>query len=190
LALVLGLCGALLGTLLHDRVEAPVAGELGFTAILIGMMVAIGVRLGAGGVAHWGYRLLSLVVCYSSIAATFVPEVLASSHVRHVEPLVLIIAWASAFPVPLMLPFDGPLIATGILGVALYAAWRMSAPRPFSWGPPSRRGGVDFEPESANFAASALLSASHGPKSEASQAADGPTIDQRTHPPPTAATKD
>lgn len=147
-ALGYGLLAAALGALVWYGIRALTDYELGIIAVAVGVAVGVAVRKGAGPSRAVGYRALAVFLAYSSIVSTYVPVFAAglmqgespdpSLTVTQGEappsgPLYSAIAYVIAYGVAFMLPYfllsAGEVMGVIIMGIALWEAWRLSAPR-------------------------------------------------------------
>jgi hypothetical protein len=128
-AVSLGSGAALLGALVYFGVRALTGYEFGLIAIGVGIAVGVAVRMGASGSSHRGYRFLALGLAYASIAATYVPSLIHASDAEHVSAGLLVSASFIAFAVPFLMLRQGEIMSVAILGIALWEAWKFSAPQ-------------------------------------------------------------
>ena len=123
MAFVYGSAAAALGAAIY-YIIALTGWEVGLVAIIVGVLVAKGVRRGAGSRSGWHYRALAMFLTYLAITATYVPLVLKSSTIHSV-----LAACVLAFILPgLMLAHFENVIGLIILGIGLYEAYKLSAP--------------------------------------------------------------
>ncbi len=127
-AVGLGVAAALAGSLAYYGVRWLTGYELGLIAIGVGMLVGVGVRMGAGYSTHWGYRALAVGLSYASVAGTYMPAILASANEPHLTFGLLSQAFQIALQIPLLSISKGNLMSTVILAIALYEAYKLSAP--------------------------------------------------------------
>lgn len=171
--------------------------ELGYTAtwpkLLLGLIVGLAVRRGAGGIEHWGPRMLGLVLCYTGLVMTRVPATAAELQLTESSPVAWGLGFLLSFADPISALIDRQWELTAYVAATLYLAWRLSAPKPVTWGPPSRRirGAAPSRPapvsepkplntadEEASLAATALFAAStYTPSPADAVAAQGETLD-------------
>lgn len=128
-AVALGGGAAVLGALVYFGVRAITGYELGLIAIGVGIVVGVAVRMGASGSTHRGYRILAIALAYTSVVATYVPEMVQASHAEHVGAALVISASLLAFAVPFLMLGQGEIMSVVILGIALWEAWKFSAPK-------------------------------------------------------------
>ena len=86
-------------------------------------------RKGANGSAHRAFRILAIALVYLSIAATYVPALIQSSQSDHVSVGLVLGASLFSLAIPFMLLKNGEIIAVVIVGIALWEAWKFSAPQ-------------------------------------------------------------
>jgi len=128
-AVALGTGAAVLGALVYFGVRALTGYELGLIAIGVGIAVGLAVRTGAAGSRHRGFRFLALGLAYVSIAVTYVPALIQAAEGARVGVGLLISAALIALAVPFMMLAHGEIMSVVILGIALWEAWRFSAPQ-------------------------------------------------------------
>ncbi len=136
----LGLGGGLLGSLAWYVVEHLFNLHVGLIAILVGWLVAWGVRRGSGGRGGRGYQVLAVLLTFCCICFAFVPDVAQAlnSPSSGAQGLPL---WASilfALPLSLTVPFAGgfsPLTFL-IAGFGLLEAWRRNRGMEMAFGGP------------------------------------------------------
>jgi hypothetical protein len=121
-ALLLGLGAAILGAAVFFLVRWITGYELGLISIFVGIGIGVAVRTGANGSSHRGFRILAVALAYLSIALTYVPT------------LFRVVGSAAgalfvALTVPVQLLVSGEIMAVIIVGIALWEAWRFSAPQ-------------------------------------------------------------
>lgn len=128
-ALLLGGGAAVLGALVYFGVRALTGYELGLIAIGVGIAVGVAVRTGANGSPHRGFRILAIVLAYLSIASTYVPALIHASESPQVSLGLLFGASLFALAIPFMLLRSGEIMTVVIVGIALWEAWKFSAPQ-------------------------------------------------------------
>ncbi|MBN2445711.1 MAG: hypothetical protein JXO22_03245, partial [Phycisphaerae bacterium] len=75
----LGLVAAVIGAGIYFAVAALTGYEIGLVAIVVGLLVGGGVRIGARARGGWFYQTLAIVLTYFSIVATYVPTLFKAS---------------------------------------------------------------------------------------------------------------
>lgn len=147
-AVVLGAVAAALGAAVWLAVTRLTGYEIGLIAIAVGFLVGSGVLLGSrqrGGVP---YQLLAVVLTYTAICATYVPDVLDAMREGGGEIAgapALAFAMGIAWALPFLAGFQN-VIGILIIGFALWQAWTMNRRRdagvagPFEVGAPSTPG--------------------------------------------------
>jgi len=119
-ALLYGAGGAALGAAIYYAIRAITGYEIGLVAIVVGILVARGVRKGARGARGRRYQVLALVLTYLSIAGTYAPYVFREVS----DPFAAVITMLAA---PIIVGVRAPLSLI-IAGIALYEAWRLTRP--------------------------------------------------------------
>ena len=76
-AAVLGVGAGAVGAGVWYAVRATTGYELGLIAIGVGFFVGAAVRMGSGGRGGWRYQALAILLTYTSIVSTYVPEVVS-----------------------------------------------------------------------------------------------------------------
>lgn len=132
-ATAFGMTGGVAGAAVWWLVAKLTGYELGLIAILVGLLVGKGVALGTRGAGGRGYQFLAVGIAYLSVALGHAPGV------REQLPadwgsgaLTAVAAFVVALALPFVVPFVegvGGLMALVILAIALWEAWRFSAPR-------------------------------------------------------------
>ena len=72
-ALGLGVLAGVVGGAIWFAVRAATGYEIGFIAIIVGLLVGGAVRRGANARGGWGYQILAMLLTYLTIVATYVP---------------------------------------------------------------------------------------------------------------------
>jgi hypothetical protein len=151
-ATALGLAAAAVGAAVWYGVRAATGYEVGFIAILVGVLVGSAVKRGSGGRGGWAYQTLAIALTYLSIVSTYVP-VIASTFLdkakQHeaakpktdVAPpaapgrgvvrtvvvlgvaLAVLLAFACAAP---FLAGAQNIVGIFIIGIGLYEAWKIN----------------------------------------------------------------
>jgi hypothetical protein len=139
-ALLLGFSAAVLGAVVFFVVLWLTGYQLGLISIAVGIAVGVAVRTGANGSSHRGFRVLAVALSYFSVALTYVPPLLAEF--PHPSILAVIASVLGALTVPFQQLLGGEIMTAVIAGIALWEAWRFSAPQvvavhPAPPGPPA-----------------------------------------------------
>jgi len=123
-----GIGAAVAGAAIYYAVIALLNLEIGIVAILIGYMVGVAVRKGAGGGGR-RYQVLALILTYLSVGLAYTP--LGLSSVSNEPMAVLIISGAVmvvSLPVMAIIGSGASgILSAIIIGVGLQQAWRMTA---------------------------------------------------------------
>src|SRR5262245_49627944 len=72
-AVVFGVLGAILGSVLYVGVAMLLKAEIGLVAIVVGLIVGVAVRKGSEGRGGWPYQALAMFLTYASIIVLYVP---------------------------------------------------------------------------------------------------------------------
>jgi hypothetical protein len=139
-AVLLGFAAAVLGAVVFFVVLWLTGYQLGLISIAVGIAVGVAVRTGANGSSHRGFRVLAVALAYFSVALTYVPPLLAEF--PHPSILAVIASVLGALTVPIQQLLGGEIMTAVIAGIALWEAWRFSAPQvvavhPAPPGPPA-----------------------------------------------------
>lgn len=87
-AVLYGGIGGAIGAAIYYGVLAATGYEVGLVAIVVGLLVGVGVRIGSGGSGGRVYQVLAVVMTYVSIVSTYVPfiiEAMMSEEAQVVE---------------------------------------------------------------------------------------------------------
>jgi hypothetical protein len=146
-ALLLGGVAAALGAALYYGIYALTDSQLGLVAIVVGIMVGVGVRMGAGGRTSMVYRLMAVGFAYLAITSTFVPDIVESmmqpdaaeaaadvdsaavAEPQEASAAAYVVGFVIAWIAPALFVANGEIILLIILLIGLWEAWRLSAPR-------------------------------------------------------------
>ncbi len=120
-----GLLAAVGGAALYYGISALTGYEFGLIAIVVGIAVGKAVRHGAAQRAQWTYRGLALLLTWTSIVATYVPDIVSVVEGDGVGRWVL--AGALAMVGPFFLLAEGEFMSVIILAIGLWEAWRYAA---------------------------------------------------------------
>jgi hypothetical protein len=69
-----GVLAAAAGSAIWYGIRAATGYEIGLIAIVVGLMVGLAVRAGTARRGGWLYQILAVLLTYSSVAATWVPQ--------------------------------------------------------------------------------------------------------------------
>lgn len=134
-ALLFGLVGGVLGSLVWFAVAKFLSLELGLIAILIGYLVAKGVRLAVGFRGRVGYQVLAVVLTYLSIGFAYflliVSENSSGLATAFADPLRGLLGMAAVYAIALAIPVLAGfknIMGLIIIGIALYEAWVLTRP--------------------------------------------------------------
>jgi hypothetical protein len=153
-ALGLGLMAGAVGALGYYVIRELTGYDLALVTIVVGIMVGIAVRKGAGFRNNAFYRVLAVGLTYVAMCSTYVPMVAQgivgdgsgdaaesaakddAEDARAPRPapnqaLVIVVASAISLAVPFFLIKEVEVLALLIFGFGLWEAWRLSAPAPF-----------------------------------------------------------
>ena len=140
-ALLFGIGGGILGSLIWFGVRRVSGYEIGLIAVLVGFLVGKAVRKGSGDVGGTAYQIMAVLITYGGVAMSFVLEILfdffthsgamaSSSLTPSFSNLIKVLI--VAVPISFILPFEGGTTnALGLLiiGFALWEAWKLNKPR-------------------------------------------------------------
>ncbi|MBM3814554.1 MAG: hypothetical protein FJW20_23250 [Acidimicrobiia bacterium] len=143
-----GAAAALVGCVIYYAVSALTGYEFGLIAILAGWLVGKAVSRGSGGRGGWKYQTLAILLTYSSIAASNIPQayqavtksiaddkqkdqapVAAQQPVALSDMVALPVFFGLLFVICLAAPFLAGIdniMGLIIIGIGLYEAWRQN----------------------------------------------------------------
>ena len=137
-ATCLGILGGLVGAAIWWAVRYFLHLQAGLIAILVGLLVGGGVRMGSQNRGGAGYQVLAVLLTYLSIAANYLPDLLVMGFDRgDPTPVVIISAVINALAQPFLRGMTG-IIGLLIIGFALYQAWVMNKPARLNFNGPYR----------------------------------------------------
>jgi hypothetical protein len=76
LAAICGAVGAALGAAIYYAVLAFTGKQIGFVAVIVGLLVGKGVNFGSGGRGGFRYQLIAIGLTYCAIVTTYIPFIL------------------------------------------------------------------------------------------------------------------
>ena len=128
-ALLFGGLAAIAGAAVWMTVTLLTGYEIGFIAILVGLIVGAGVKKGARGRGGWLYQSLAVLLTYLAIVSTYVPAVyegitqgIEEQRAEDADPDAAPIAAASARDEEALPAFVAvPLRLTLVFGIAFIA---------------------------------------------------------------------
>jgi hypothetical protein len=126
-AAVFGAGAALAGAALHTLVFQVLGSAIGLIYIVIGYMVGVAVRKGAGYRGGWPYQVLAVALTYSGIAFCIIPRLILAMTKQGVPigpNLIKLVTFAYAAP---FLAGTKNIVGLVIIGFALLQAWRLNA---------------------------------------------------------------
>lgn len=135
-ALVLGSLAGALGAAVYYGIRALTGYDLALITIVLGIMVGLAVRRGAGSSASPIYRVMAVALAWTAMCSTYAPMVAEGMGPSESgEGLTGPALWFASLLFSLAVPFF-MLREVEVLGVIIFAfglweAWRLSAPRPF-----------------------------------------------------------
>jgi len=138
-AFLYGSVGAAVGAVPYFLLLWLANVEIGFLAILVGVLAGMGVRNGCEGRGGWLYQLMAMALTYGAICTTYVPLVIrgmdeaqrssADASEALPRPVAYCVAVPIAFLFPILAPFVGGasgIMAWIIVGIGLYEAWKIN----------------------------------------------------------------
>ncbi len=132
-AVLLGTAAGAVGALAYYAIRTLTGFDLALITIVIGIVVGLGVRMGAGGSQSVGYRVLSVALTWIAMCSTYVPVILGSldENAASHSPGAVAIALMFSLVTPFFFIAEGEILAILIFGFGIWEAYRLSAPRPF-----------------------------------------------------------
>src|SRR5262245_11238056 len=154
-AVVFGVLGAILGSVLYVGVAMLLKAEIGLVAIIVGLIVGFAVRKGSEGRGGWPYQALAMFLTYAAIIVLYVPSAMERQmdRMKHEKavaaekakesgaapaeepakpirnPILWVLVLVVVFVIAAIEPFrQGPqnLIGLLLIGIALYEAWKIN----------------------------------------------------------------
>lgn len=127
-AALFGTAAAAAGCGLYYLVLALTGWHIGLIAIVVGLMVGSAVRAGCRARGGWLYQALAIVLTYSAIVLSFIPEVLKELPANESGPAEAVVRAIVIVVLVYVLPFMGGVGFLGILiiGFGLYEAWKLN----------------------------------------------------------------
>ena len=129
-ALGAGLVAGAIGSSLYYLVAKISGYELGIIAIAVGFLVGRAVRWATGGRGGVIYQVLAVALTYAAIAFSWVPF-LAERGAGSVDVLDIVLRTPFILTLPIVIGLDRPFSLV-ILGIALWEAWKFTAPVPLA----------------------------------------------------------
>jgi uncharacterized membrane protein YtjA (UPF0391 family) len=135
-ALVLGTAAGALGAAVYYGIRALTGYDLALITIVLGIMVGLAVRRGAGGSASVLYRVLAVALTWIAMCSTYVPMIAAGMARGDDGPgLTGAALWIASIvfslAMPLFMVSEMEVLGLIIFAFGLWEAWRLSAPRSF-----------------------------------------------------------
>jgi hypothetical protein len=128
-ALAYGLGASVVGFVIYYAVLRLTGYEVGFIAIIVGLLVGLAVKKGSRGVGGAGYQALAIGLTYLSIVSTYVPLLADGWRQQNpgeaMSPLAYIVIVPYAFATPFLLGLKN-IIGLFIIGFGLYEAWKIN----------------------------------------------------------------
>jgi hypothetical protein len=128
-ALAYGLGASVVGFVIYYAVLKLTGYEVGFIAIIVGLLVGIAVKKGSRGVGGAGYQALAIALTYLSIVSTYVPLLVGAMEQQNpgqeISGWMYIIILPVAFASPFLLGFKN-ILGMLIIGFGLYEAWKIN----------------------------------------------------------------
>jgi hypothetical protein len=127
-ATAFGVVGAVLGALLYWGLTKAFKGQLSLVSIAVGWIVGVSVRVGSNGRGGWGYQLLAMFLTYSSIAGSYLPDVMEEIQGGGAFAHAFAVVYSYALPFLVVYASRGGygVIGLVIIGIGLWQAWSMN----------------------------------------------------------------
>src|SRR5512138_2866718 len=94
----LGLLAAIAGAIIYFAVAKITGYEIGLVSIVVGLLVGKAVRKGARGRGGWRYQALAVLLCYLSIASSYLAFAIGELVGQRTEPAAEVAAPPAAQP--------------------------------------------------------------------------------------------
>lgn len=157
-ALALGIAAGAVGAVIYYGIRLATGYDLALITVVLGSIVGVAVRRGAGGSQSVVYRLMAVGLAWTAMSSTYIPllaPMLAESVAeagksdaagdpasgldpadRETAGLVTqVVVWGASAVLSLAIPFlfvtEMEILGLIIFGVGLWEAWRRSAAPPF-----------------------------------------------------------
>jgi hypothetical protein len=129
-ALGLGTAAGAIGAAIYYAIRSVTGYDLALITLVIGILVGIGVRRGAGGSQSWVYRAMAVALTWVAMCITYVPGILEDVTKDGSDVGVAQVLFATMFSlvIPYLLISGAEVLALVIFGVGIWEAWRRSAP--------------------------------------------------------------
>ncbi len=133
-AIVFGIGGAILGSLLYAAFSIATHIEIGYMAIGVAFLVGKAMMLGSGQRGGRNYQIAAAILTYLSVSGAAVPEILWSLHkgeggIGHISARGYFILARYGVASPFLELTDGfnGIIGIFILVIGIRAAWRITS---------------------------------------------------------------
>jgi len=135
-ALVLGSLAGALGAAVYYGIRALTGYDLALITIVLGILVGLAVRRGAGSSTSPLYRVMAVALTWTAMCSTYAPMVAAGMGPDgDGAGLTGAALWIASLLFSLAVPFfmvrELEVLGIIIFAFGLWEAWRLSAPRPF-----------------------------------------------------------
>jgi hypothetical protein len=132
-ALALGAAAGAVGAAVYYAIRSATGYDLALITIVVGVIVGIGVRRGAGGSRSNVYRAMAVGLTWVAMSSTYVPEVLAGFRQdgSDIGAAQVIFAAVLSLGVPYFMIKGAEVLGLIIFAVGIWEAWRRSAPPAF-----------------------------------------------------------
>jgi hypothetical protein len=143
-ALALGTAAGAVGAGVYYAIRSATGYDLALITIVVGVIVGIGVRRGAGASRSNVYRAMAVGLTWLAMSSTYVPDLLAGFRQDGsvIGAAEVIFAAVLSLGVPYFMIKGAEVLGLIIFAVGIWEAWRRSAPPAFHVEGP-------FEPTSA-----------------------------------------
>ena len=132
-ALGLGTAAGTVGAAVYYAIRSATGYDLALITIVVGIIVGIGVRRGAGGSQSAVYRAMAVGITWVAMCSTYIPDVLKGFREDGSEIGAIQVFFAAilSLGVPYFMIKGAEVLGLIIFAVGIWEAWRRSAPPSF-----------------------------------------------------------
>jgi hypothetical protein len=132
-ALGLGTAAGAVGAAAYYAIRSATGYDLALITLVIGVIVGIGVRRGAGGSRSRAYRAMAIAITWVAMCSTYIPDVLTgfAEDGTQVGAVQMLFAAVLSLGVPYFMITHAQVLGVIIFAVGIWEAWRRSAPPAF-----------------------------------------------------------
>jgi hypothetical protein len=132
-ALGLGTAAGAVGAAVYYAIRSATGYDLALITIVVGIIVGIGVRRGAGGSQSAVYRAMAVGITWVAMCSTYIPDVLKGFREdgSQIGAIQVIFAAVLSLGVPYFMIKGAEVLGLIIFAVGIWEAWRRSAPPTF-----------------------------------------------------------